>query len=86
MDLNKRIQDVDGKIRAITDEAADYAENLKTFIENIEINVFLPKLASNLSQEINNILRIVLQAAVQACRHCESKPEGLLSFCKTLTL
>ena len=58
MNLNKRIQDVTGKIRAITDEAADYAENLKTFIENIEINVFLPKLASNLSQEINNKLRI----------------------------
>lgn len=51
MNLNKRIQDVDGKIRAITNEAADYAESLKAFIENIEINVFLPKLASNLSQE-----------------------------------
>ena len=25
MNLNKRIQDVTGKIRAITDEAADYA-------------------------------------------------------------
>ena len=53
--LSKRIQDVDGKIRAITEEAATYAENLKAFIDNIEINVFLPKLASNLSQEINNI-------------------------------
>ena len=49
--LSKRIQDVDGKIRAITEEAATYAENLKAFIDNIEINVFLPKLASNLSQE-----------------------------------
>ena len=66
LDLNKRIQDVDGKIRAITDEAADYAENLKTFIENIEINVFLPKLASNLSQEINNILRIKEQLLKQS--------------------
>lgn len=65
MNLNKRIQDVTGKIRAITDEAADYAENLKTFIENIEINVFLPKLASNLSQEINNILRIKEQLLKQ---------------------
>ena len=66
MNLNKRIQDVDGKIRAITNEAADYAENLKAFIENIEINVFLPKLASNLSQEINNILRIKEQLLKQS--------------------
>lgn len=66
MNLNKRIQDITGKIRAITDEAADYAENLKTFIENIEINVFLPKLASNLSQEINNILRIKEQLLKQS--------------------
>ena len=65
MNLNKRIQDVDGKIRAITNEAADYAESLKAFIENIEINVFLPKLASNLSQEINNILRIKEQLLKQ---------------------
>lgn len=66
MNLSKRIQDIAGKIRAITDEAADYAENLKTFIENIEINVFLPKLASNLSQEINNILRIKEQLLKQS--------------------
>lgn len=66
MNLNKRIQDIAGKIRAITDEAADYAESLKAFIENIEINVFLPKLASNLSQEINNILRIKEQLLKQS--------------------
>lgn len=66
LNLNKRIQEVDGKIRAITDEATDYAENLKTFVENIEINVFLPKLASNLSQEINNILRIKEQLLKQS--------------------
>jgi DNA sulfur modification protein DndD len=64
--LSKRIQDVDGKIRAITEEAANYAENLKTFVDNIEINVFLPKLASNLSQEINNILRVKEQLQKQS--------------------
>ena len=64
--LSKRIQDVDGKIRAITEEAATYAENLKAFIDNIEINVFLPKLASNLSQEINNILRVKEQLQKQS--------------------
>ena len=64
--LSKRIQDVDGKIRAITEEAANYAENLKAFVDNIEVNVFLPKLASNLSQEINNILRIKEQLQKQS--------------------
>lgn len=64
--LSKRIQDVDCKIRAITEEAANYAENLKAFVDNIEINVFLPKLASNLSQEINNILRVKEQLQKQS--------------------
>ena len=35
--LNKRIQDLDSKIKNITDEAANYAEVLKSFVENIEI-------------------------------------------------
>lgn len=64
--LSKRIQDVDGKIRVITEDAANYAENLKAFVNNIEINVFLPKLASNLSQEINNILRVKEQLQKQS--------------------
>ena len=64
--LSKRIQDVDGKIRVITEDAANYAENLKAFVDNIEINVFLPKLESNLSQEINNILRVKEQLQKQS--------------------
>ena len=64
--LSKRIQDVDGKIRVITEDAANYAENLKAFVDNIEINVFLPKLASNLSREINNILRVKEQLQKQS--------------------
>lgn len=64
--LSKRIQDVDGKIRVITEDAANYAENLKAFVDNIEINLFLPKLASNLSQEINNILRVKEQLQKQS--------------------
>lgn len=64
--LSKRIQDVDGKIRVITEDAANYAENLKAFVDNIEINVFLPKLASNFSQEINNILRVKEQLQKQS--------------------
>ncbi len=56
--LNKRIADISAKIDDIINRAASYADDIKGFMENVEINVFLPKLASNLSVEINNILRI----------------------------
>ena len=56
--LNKRITDISTKIDDIISRAATYAEDIKGFMENVEINVFLPKMASSLSIEINNILRI----------------------------
>ena len=56
--LNKKIQELAGKIDDIVKRAATYAEDLKAFVDNIEIDLFLPKLASNLAQEINNILHI----------------------------
>ena len=56
--LNKRITDISAKIDDIISRAATYAEDIKGFMENVEINVFLPKIASSLSVEINNILRI----------------------------
>ena len=56
--LNKRIADIGARIDDIIRRAAIYADNIKTFMENIELNVFLPKIAANLSVEINNILRI----------------------------
>lgn len=56
--LNKKIQELASKIDDIVKRAATYAEDLKAFVDNIEIDLFLPKLASNLAQEINNILRI----------------------------
>lgn len=56
--LNKRITDITAKIEDIISRAAQYAEDIKGFMENVEINIFLPKMASNLSVEINNILRI----------------------------
>lgn len=56
--LNKRISDISTKIDEIISRAAIYSEEIKGFMENIEINVFLPKMAANLSVEINNILRI----------------------------
>ena len=56
--LNKRIADISAKIDDVVNRAASYADDIKGFMENVEVNVFLPKLASNLSVEINNILRI----------------------------
>ncbi|MBD5214976.1 MAG: AAA family ATPase [Bacteroidales bacterium] len=56
--LNKRIADITAKIDDIIRRAVSYAEEIKGFMETIEINVFLPKIAANLSVEINNILRI----------------------------
>lgn len=57
-DLNKKIQTVSARIDDIVKRCGTYAEDLRNFMENIEINVFLPKLASGISQEVNNILRI----------------------------
>ena len=56
--LNKRILEVTSKINDIVNRAASYVDDLKSFMENIEMNVFLPKLGSNLSVEINKILHI----------------------------
>lgn len=56
--LNKKIQELTSKIDDIVKRAATYAEDLKAFVDNIEIDLFLPKLASNLAQEINNIRHI----------------------------
>lgn len=54
----KRISDLTAKIDDIIRRASNYAEDIKGFMENIEVNVVLPKIAGNLSVEINNILRI----------------------------
>ena len=64
--LNKRIADISVKIDNIVQRAASYAEDIKGFMENIEINVFLPKLATNLSVEINNILHVKEEIANSA--------------------
>lgn len=56
--LNKKIQELSIKIDNIVDSASSYAEDLKSFMEGIELHAFLPKLATNISQEINNILRV----------------------------
>lgn len=57
-DIAKKIQAIDTRLESITKRAEEFADTLKTFMEDIEVNVFLPKLATNLSQEINHILRV----------------------------
>lgn len=42
--LNKRIADIGARIDDIIRRAAIYADNIKTFMENIELNVFLRRL------------------------------------------
>ncbi len=56
--ITRRIQELSSKIDAIIESATIYADELKSFMDSIEVNVFLPKLASNISQEIGNILRV----------------------------
>ena len=56
--LNKKIQDLKNKIDDILKRVITYTDDLKSFMENIEVNVFLPKLAANLTQEINHILHV----------------------------
>ena len=56
--LNKRILEVNSKINDIVNRAVSYAEDLKAFMENIEMNIFLPKIGSALSIEINKILHV----------------------------
>lgn len=56
--LTKRITEIGAKVEDIVHRAAEYTEQLKSFMDAVEINVFLPKLGQNLSVEINNILHV----------------------------
>ena len=56
--LTRRINELTAKIDDVIKRAGNFASDLKGFMENIEVNVFLPKIASTLTNEINNILRI----------------------------
>ncbi|MDE6258775.1 MAG: AAA family ATPase [Muribaculaceae bacterium] len=56
--MDKRIAELSAKIEDIVKRAATYSENIKGYMENVEVNVFLPKIVASLSGEINNILRI----------------------------
>ncbi len=89
--LNKKIAELKSKIEDIINGAANYAEDVKAFIDNIEINVFLPKLASNISQEVAKILSCKEQLqrvstgaySVETLRDVTSK---IITYLKDLSL
>jgi DNA sulfur modification protein DndD len=55
--LKSKIATLDDKINDTIKRATDYNESLKTFIEDIESTVFLPKLLSNNMAELGNIIK-----------------------------
>ena len=55
--LNKRIAELTSKIEDLAKRASAYADDLKGFMESVEQNVFLPKMAGNLNVEISNVMR-----------------------------
>lgn len=55
--LNKKVKDIDAKLDKMGNDVKYYVEDLKNFMDSIEINVFLPRLAAMMTQEIDGILR-----------------------------
>lgn len=55
--LNKKVKDIDAKLDKMENDVKYYVEDLKNFMDSIEINVFLPRLAAMMTQEIDSILR-----------------------------
>lgn len=53
-----KVNDIDAKITDVIKGVANFSEELKVLVENFEANVFLPKLASEVVTEVNNIIRI----------------------------
>lgn len=89
--INKRIASINAKVDDIVSRAATYADDIKGFMENIELNIFLPKMGSNLSVEIDNILRTKLE--IQQSSAATYPPEMLhdvtsriISYLKELSL
>ena len=60
--LNKRIAELTNKIEDLAKRASAYTDDLKGFMESVEQNVFLPKMAVNLNVEISNIMRVKEEA------------------------
>lgn len=55
--IRLQVQQLSGTILETEKKATEYVEQLKDFIDTIEINVFLPRLSASLSPEIDAILK-----------------------------
>ena len=56
-ETNRKIEALEADIKQTHDLAIRYNEQLKQVVDTLEINVFFPKLALGLSNEINEIIR-----------------------------
>ena len=56
-EINRKIEALEADIKQTHDLAQRYNEQLKQVVDTLEINVFFPKLALGISNEINDIIR-----------------------------
>ena len=56
--IQRKINELIAKLEGVAKKALDYVEDVRTFVEDIELCVFLPKLATNMAAEVEHILRI----------------------------
>lgn len=56
--IQRKINELIAKLEGVAKKALDYVEDVRTFVEDIELCVFLPKLATNMATEVEHILRI----------------------------
>ena len=56
-DITRKIEALEADIKQTHDLAQRYNEQLKQVVDTLEINVFFPKLAQGISNEINDIIR-----------------------------
>lgn len=56
--VQRKIDELTDRLDAIAKSALNYTNDLKDFVEHIEENLFIPRLAENMRHEVNNIVRI----------------------------
>ena len=56
--IQRKINELIAKLESVAKKAVDYVEDVRSFVEDIELCVFLPKLATNMATEVEHILRI----------------------------
>lgn len=56
-DTKRKIDSLEAQIKDTTDLAARYNAQLKNVIDTLELNIFFPKLAENITPEVDDIIR-----------------------------